>query len=92
MDRLEKVRKAYFDYMTYTTDRVAENYNPSDHMIAKAAIRRYRAIMDLDYKVLWEESEWLIYNATQRIVEQDKKIAKLKREIENMKTYHGIPK
>jgi hypothetical protein len=92
MDPLEKVRKSYFDYMTYTASRMAEKYTPGDHIIVESAIRRYKAAIDVNYKALWEESEWLLSKATEHIIDQRTEISMLKREIENMKTYHGIPK
>jgi hypothetical protein len=92
MEHIKNARKSYFEYMNHVASVMSENYTPGDHLIMEAAIRRYKAAIDVNYKALWEESEWLLSKATEHIIYQRTEISMLKREIENMKTYHGIPK
>jgi hypothetical protein len=61
------------------------NYSEENHSIANAAIRRYYASLKLDYKTLWEESEWLLSNATARLYQ-------LEHQVKTLELFHGVKK
>jgi hypothetical protein len=85
MENIYVVRKKYYEYMMTVIEYNRRNYSEENHSIANAAIRRYYASLKLDYKTLWEESEWLLSNATARLYQ-------LEHQVKTLELFHGVKK
>jgi len=104
MNDLAMVQTRYYNYMQRVINIALEYPTTESENIAESAIRRYAASLDGDYKVMWEETEWLLLRANSTIEETEDDLRRtrrrlseerlrsnnIRRELRRMERFHGI--
>ena len=97
MNDMATIQKRYFNSMQRAIRVTLERSTRETDAVAMSAIRRYHASLDGDYKTMWEENEWLLLRANERLEDtedslrrQTRRLDAFMREVELLKRFHNI--
>ena len=87
------IRSQYLKFMKSVVRQALRDCTPEKQDLAESAIRRYSASLTNDYKIMWEETEFImkmmLYDIDSVKTKLNANIISLQKEVDNIQRIHS---